>query len=364
MLNYQKRTDNLAERVSGSFDCAMITSLPSLQYFFNYKGESFERFCCGLVSMKNSKTALIVPKLDEPKAEKSSASNVFAWSDNEGYRSAFSKALAELGIRGVKFGCEDTTTFGMMQSVKKVTTAEFESVSGAISEMRLIKDEEEMEALRQSAKILRKVYKNMDRFLKVGISESAVATSIKAALKDYGADRADSCAVQSGANGAVPHQEVSEKKVRIGDFVVVDISITGPSGYFADYTRTFSMGKPSKEQSKVYEIVQRAQSSAIRAAIEGTEAGRVDAAARDIIESSGYGRYFFHRTGHGIGLEVHEAPWIRQGNEMKLRAGMAFTIEPGIYLAGKFGVRIEDNLLVEKSGTTNLTGLGHELVEL
>ncbi|MCL5067212.1 MAG: M24 family metallopeptidase, partial [Thaumarchaeota archaeon] len=172
------------------------------------------------------------------------------------------------------------------------------------------------------------------------------------------------CAVQSGANSAIPHHETSTRKIRKGDLVVVDISISGPAGYFADYTRTYSIGKPGKLQREVYEIVKKAQADAVEAAKSGVEAGLVDSAARSVIEKSGYGKYFFHRTGHGIGLEVHEAPWIRNGNQMKLLSGMAFTIEPGIYLSGKFGVRIEDNLLVEDSKTVDMTKLGHDLIEL
>ncbi|MDG6997975.1 MAG: M24 family metallopeptidase [Nitrososphaerota archaeon] len=363
-LNYKKRSENLRKSVNSSVDCVLISSLPNLKYFFDYRGESYERFCCGLISTKKEKSALIVPKLDEAKAEKGAADSVYPWTDSEGYKTAFLRALSDLGVHGGRFGCEDSLTFGSMQSIRKISSSRFESASSAISEIRQIKDEEERIALKQSAGILRRVYKDIDKFLKIGAREIDIALTIKNALREYGATNADFCAVQSGPNGAIPHQDTSSKKVKRGDFVVVDISITGPTGYFADFTRTFSIGTPSKLQQQIYEVVKRAQSSAIQKANANAEAGEVDAAARGVIDESGYGKYFFHRTGHGIGLEVHEAPWIREGNKMKLRSGMAFTVEPGIYLPQKFGVRIEDNLLVEDSGTTNLTGLDHELVEL
>lgn len=363
-MHYQKRAENLVRTISSKVDCGVLTSPPSLRYFFDYEGESFERFCCGLISTRNSKTALIVPKLDQAKAEKSSAQSVFSWTDSEGYESVLSRALSELGVNGKKLGCEDSSTFGFINSFRSVRESSFESISGAISDLRLIKDLDERKALLESAKILREVYRNIDQFVKEGTKESDAASEMKSELRKLGAENADFCAVQSGANSAIPHHETSTRKIRKGDLVVVDISISGPAGYFADYTRTYSIGKPGKLQREVYEIVKKAQADAVEAAKSGVEAGLVDSAARSVIEKSGYGKYFFHRTGHGIGLEVHEAPWIRNGNQMKLLSGMAFTIEPGIYLSGKFGVRIEDNLLVEDSKTVDMTKLGHDLIEL
>jgi Xaa-Pro aminopeptidase len=342
---------------------AIITTPANLRYFFGYVGESYERFCCGILS--EDRSALVVPKLDEAKAETSSVESVFAWSDNEGYEDAFKNAISESRAGNGPFGCEDGISFGMMQSITKAwRDVEFNSVSEKISGLRLRKDGEEIIALKNAARILRKAYEEMDDFLRIGKTENDAAFRIKKALKNYGADNADFCAVQSGKNGAVPHMQTSDKRIAKGDMVVVDISITEPSGYFADYTRTFVMGKPSARESKVYDVVRSAQEAGISAATKGASAGEPDNAARGIIEKAGFGENFFHRAGHGIGLEVHEPPWIRQGNEMKLEEGMVFTVEPGIYLFGKFGVRIEDNLLVGKSGTRNLTGLEHELVEL
>lgn len=363
-MDYKKRIQRLAEKLRSKGKCIVVTSLPNLKYFFDYPGKSFERFCCGLVSTADSKSVLVVPKLDDAKAEESAADNYFSWTDSEGYESALSKAFAEVGFREGELGCEDTISLGQMKAIEKVKGAHFESESESISAIRLIKDQDEIKALKEAARSLSRAYDNMDSFLKPGVKESDAASEIKKALKKFGAEEVDFCAVQSGSNGAIPHLETTEKKIKRGDMVVVDITITGKSGYFADYTRTFSIGKPSPLQKKVYEIVKEAQAAGIDEANSGSTAQDIDRATRRVIEKAGYAKYFTHRTGHGIGIEVHEPPWIKEGNEMELKPGMAFTVEPGIYLPGKFGVRIEDNLLIQEPSTINLTRLDHELVQL
>lgn len=346
-------------------DCVLVTSLANLRYFFNYNGASFERFCGGIVSLKEGKSALVVPKLDEEKTKSTSVDGVFPWTDTQGYEPLLEEALKSIGGKSRVFGCEDWITLYQMEEVRSVRAqARFESVSKSISDLRIIKSEDEVAALRDSASKLAKGYEKIPEIFKQGISEIEAAYEIKMALSDIGVPNVDFCGVQSGANSAIPHSLTSPKKLSRGDMVVVDISCTDESGYYADFTRTFCIGKASEEQRRVYETVKEAQSIGVKASKPNIPAKNIDREVRTVIQKSGFGDFFIHRTGHGIGLEVHEPPWITDSNSSKLKPGMAFTVEPGIYLPGKFGVRIEDNVVLNESANEDLTPVTHELIEV
>jgi len=367
-MNYEKRKKKLVTnltRKESQPDCILITSLPNLKYYFNYGGVSYERFCGGLISLESGKSALVVPKLDEGKTASSSVDGVFAWTDSEGYQPSLGAALKSIVGKSRTFGCEDWVTLYLMEAIKKVrAAAKFESISPAISAQRLIKEEEEIEALRSSSSKLGKGYEKIPEILKAGQSEIEVGYGIKKSLADLGAADVDFCAVQSGPNSAVPHSQTTQRKLSSGDMIVIDISCVDDSGYFADFTRTFSIGSPTEEQRKVYEVVKAAQSAGTSMAKPGIPGRAIDRNVRGIIEKASYGKYFVHRTGHGLGIEVHEAPWINEANASKLRSGMVFTVEPGIYLPGKFGVRIEDNIVLNPTGNENLTHVSHDLVQI
>lgn len=367
-MDFEKRkvklVKNLAKQGS-KVDYILITSVPNLKYYFNYGGASYERFCAGLISLKEGKSVVVVPKLDEGKTANSAADDIFPWTDSEGYGQALEKALVSIPGRSRNFGCEDWITLYLMESVKKVRAgAKFLSVSPSISDQRLIKDDEEIKALRSASENLSKGYEKLPEILKTGRSEVEAGFEIKKTLADFGASEVDFLAVQSGPNSSIPHSQTSQRKLSEGDMVVVDISCTDESGYYADFTRTFCVGKASDEQRRVYEVVKEAQSTGVRSAIPNTPAKNVDRDVRRVIETAGFGEFFVHRTGHGLGLEVHEPPWISSLNSSKLRPGMAFTVEPGVYIPGKFGVRIEDDVVTNSSGTENLTRVTHDLVEV
>jgi len=367
-LNFRNRTIKLTENLSkadSKIDCVLLTSLPNLKYYLNYPGISFERFCCGLISIETQKTALVMPKLDEGKSAQSSAENIFPWTDSQGYEGAFGDALKSIGTKSTNFGCEDWITLYLMESVRKVKhRARFQSISTTISDQRLIKSSEEIDSIRGSTSKLGKGYKLIPEILNERRTEIETSFEIKRALTNLGETEIDFCGVQSGPNSAIPHSLTSNRLLRSGDMVVVDISCTDESGYYADFTRTYSIGRASELQKKVYDVVKEAQSMGVMTSRPNILAKAVDGVTRTVIEKAGYGEYFVHRTGHGLGLEVHEAPWISASNSTRLRSGMIFTIEPGIYLPGKFGVRIEDNLVLSRSGNENLTHVSHDLTEI
>jgi Xaa-Pro dipeptidase len=189
----------------------------------------------------------------------------------------------------------------------------------------------------------------------------AISSQIERKIKESGGESVPFCLVLSGANSALPHGETSNRKVSENDVVLMDVGAVY-GGYYGDLTRTIFVGEATKKEKDIYDVVDQAQETAIRCVRPGIKAEEVDAAARKVMENAGYGKYFTHRTGHGIGLEVHEEPYIVQGNKTMLKPGMTFTIEPGIYFFKKFGVRIEDNIAVSQTKGRMLSRISKELV--
>jgi Xaa-Pro dipeptidase len=205
----------------------------------------------------------------------------------------------------------------------------------------------------------------MGEFLRPGRTEAEVAGDIERAIVAEGHTEAAFIIVGSGPNGASPHHDVSEREIRPGDVVVIDIGGPLGTGYNSDCTRTYAVGgEPPAEVRKVYDVLRRAQEAACASVRPGVTAESVDAVARSIIADAGFGPRFVHRTGHGIGLDVHEAPYIVGGNERLLEPGMAFSVEPGIYLDGEWGARIEDIVVVTEDGGDRLNGRPRDLVVL
>jgi Xaa-Pro aminopeptidase len=204
----------------------------------------------------------------------------------------------------------------------------------------------------------------MPEFLKVGRTEAEVGADITEAILAEGHTEAAFVIVGSGPNGASPHHSVSDRVIQRGDVVVIDIGGPIASGYNSDCTRTYAMGDPGDEVRETYAVLHAAQRAAVESVRPGATAESIDAAAREPIAAAGFGECFVHRTGHGIGLDVHEEPYIVGGNPLPLEEGMAFSIEPGIYQQGEWGARIEDIVIVTADGVESVNNRPHELVVL
>lgn len=227
------------------------------------------------------------------------------------------------------------------------------------------KGPEEVDALRRAGQAIDKVHARMAELLKVGASERAAASQIAAAIVEEGHTTADFVIVGSGPNGASPHHSVSDRIIEAGDTVVVDIGGSTDEGYCSDSTRTYVVGaEPSSEVLDYFDVLLAAQQAQCEYARPGVSAESVDRVGRTIISDGGYGAYFIHRTGHGIGLETHEEPYIVEGNQLDLEPGMAFSIEPGIYLPGRHGARIEDIVVTTDDGIERLNTTARELTRL
>lgn len=234
-----------------------------------------------------------------------------------------------------------------------------------IRELRMRKDAAELEQLRLAGAAIDRVHARVHEWLRPSRTEAEVAVDIAEAIVEEGHTLAKFVIVGSGPNGASPHHSVSDRVIERGDVVVVDIGGPLPSGYNSDCTRTYAVGEPSEPGvAAAYAALQAAQQASVDAVRPGVTCEQVDAAARSVLAESGLDQFFIHRTGHGIGLEVHEEPYIVGGNALPVEAGMTFSIEPGVYLPGQWGARIEDIVAVTDTGVESFNNQPHDLVVL
>jgi Xaa-Pro aminopeptidase len=242
--------------------------------------------------------------------------------------------------------------------------AEQSLAGAALRDLRVRKSPAEVDALRRAGQAIDRVHRRMAQFLRPGRTEREAAADIARAILDEGHVTVDFVIVGSGPNGASPHHGVSERVLEPGDPVVVDIGGTTAEGYCSDCTRMYCLGEPETDFRTYFLVLLEAQQAACAKAGPGVSAESVDAAARAVITEAGYGEAFIHRTGHGIGVESHEDPYIVAGNETLLEPGMAFSIEPGIYQPGRHGARIEDIVVVTDDGIERLNVTDRDLVVL
>ena len=344
-------------------DAFLITSEQNMRYFAGFSVFSIERFAAIIIPVEKSAPTIIVPKLEEEKTREQSAfKEVRSYDDSENPAVSLGKVIKQLKLEKTVFGVEGTLPFKFYKMLERYSSKiRTEDASTIFSQLRIIKSDDELRKMKKAADIVAEGINAGIEFIKPGVSELAISSEIERAIKENGGESIPFCIVLSGSNSALPHGSPSSRKVREKDVVLMDIG-TVYEGYYADLTRTVFVGKVANEQREVYNVVAEAQETAIKSVKPNVKAGEIDGSARKIIEKAGYGKYFTHRTGHGLGLEVHEEPYIAPCNETVLKPGMAFTIEPGIYLFGKFGVRIEDDIAVSKTRGKMLSTLSKELL--
>lgn len=317
----------------------IATTTVNFAYFTGAWVETFERFKAAVKCGDYS--AAVVPQLDAERV----GGNVFAYKDGEDPAEALRKATSRCDSSVVYV--DGGTTLRHFEIIKRaLPNAEFRLADEILREYRSVKRGDEIEKIKTAATKIRKVLEAVE--LTPGITEREVAFKIYSMLYEEGLHPGP-ILVQFGPNTALPHLEPTEKKLHRDEAVVLDISASY-RGYYGDLTTSFFFGEAPPQYAEIYNTVKEAQATALASAKPGVGAAEVDKAARAVIEARGYGRYFIHRTGHGLGLEIHEAPDISPNSPDVLKPGMVFTIEPGIYLPGKFGVRLEIDVVVEKDG--------------
>jgi Xaa-Pro aminopeptidase len=334
-----------------------------LRYLIGQGGGSFERLTALVVPAEGS-PALVVPKLeapgyaDVPLAEL--GVDVLTWVDGD-------DPYALVGDRLGKPDQVAVSDFAIalhVLALRQAMPAAEQVLAGPIvRELRMRKDAAEIAELRAAGAAIDRVHARVPEFLRAGRTEAEVGADIAAAIVEEGHAVADFVIVGSGPNGASPHHDVSDRVIESGDVVVVDIGGPLPSGFNSDSTRTYAVGEPRDADVRAtYAVLQEAQQAAVDAVRPGATAESIDAAARSVIAAAGFGDYFIHRTGHGIGLDVHEEPYIVAGNQLVLEPGMAFSVEPGIYQAGRWGARIEDIVIVTADGVESVNQRPHDLL--
>jgi len=343
-------------------DAFLVNSEPNMRYLAGFSTLAIERFVGLIVPVEESTPTVIVPRLEEQKAkEKSTFKGIRSYNDSENPARLLKQIIKENKLEKAVFGVEWTLAFRFYIMLAECSPKiKVKDASTIFSQLRCIKSHEELEKMKKAASIVGKGINAGIDFIKPGVNEASVSFEIEKTIKENGGESVPFCLVLSGSNSAIPHGETSSKKVMKQDVVLMDVGAVY-KGYYADLTRTVFVGEATKTQREIYNIVAKAQEAAIKAVKPSVKAEQVDAAARKTIEKAGYGDDFTHRTGHGLGLEVHEEPSITKDNKTVLQTGMTFTIEPGIYLAGKFGVRIEDNIVVSTKDRKLLSNLSRDL---
>lgn len=308
--------------------------------------------------------AIVVPAFEAVKVEGTAIGmDVFPYTDEEGYAAAFQNACAALELAGCVIGAEafkmrlvEVRLLEQYAPGCRIVPAE-----DVLAELRMRKDEHELEQMRRAIAITERALRATMDQVKTGMTEQELAALLMTEmLRGGGEGMSFPPIVVAGPNAASPHATPSDRPIQPGETIIVDCGVT-VGGYAADITRTFTIGELEPDMARVYEVVRAANSAGRAAARPGVSAEEVDRATRAVIEEAGYGEFFTHRTGHGLGLETHEPPYIVAGNEQILEPGMTFTVEPGIYMPGRGGVRIEDDVLVTSGGAESLTTFTREL---
>lgn len=331
----------LAKVLRKGYDAVVLASGPNFFYITQKSIETYERPLLLLAS--ENEEYLIAPKLDEERLKDLETTASYFYEDSEDPYQRLSEMLRNSSIlKGtIKIGLDAKVSFSIYKKLSRVIpNAVFDDATEAFQTARAEKEENELAMIHRASGILDKLLDEARNVLNQGVTEAEVRFKLMQKAYELGASSVDFIAIQSGENSAIPHQEYSLRKIKLGDIIVADL-VVSYNNYYADLTRVFVLGKPNNEQIEVYNIVKEAMEKGVNECTPGRPASEIDNIVRNYIEVKGYGKFFTHRTGHGLGIEVHERPYISKSSLDVLTKGNVFTVEPGIYLPGKFGVRIE-----------------------
>ncbi len=340
----------------------VITPGYDLRYLVGSRAQTFERLTA-LVLPADGPATIVVPRMELASLKESAVPDldvtVRDWVDGD---DPYALVADALGGGPVDVAVTDAMPALHLLPLAGVLGAVPVLATDVLRTLRMLKDPAEIDALTTAGAAIDRVHARVPEFLAPGRTEADVAADIAEAIVAEGHSEVAFIIVGSGPHGADPHHECSDRELQAGDVVVVDIGGPYEPGYNSDSTRTYSIGEPDPEVARRYAVLQRAQQAAVAAVRPGVTAEQVDAAARDVLAADGLAEYFVHRTGHGIGLSVHEEPYIVAGNDLPLQEGMAFSVEPGIYFPGEWGARIEDIVIVTADGALSVNNQPHDLV--
>lgn len=360
-VDYSSRAARAREAMAHQgFDLLAIGPGSNLFYFTGIHAMATERLYLMLLPVKGDPFVLL-PDLEKLAAsEHASYFDVRGWTDSEGYEDILHRSFPS-GARTI--AVDNYLASQFLLDVQQIAPqAKYMRGSEITGPLRIKKGEDEIRLMKQAAANADSALDTLKALRWSGRREVDIQQDVQRLLTEHGQSHMEFCIVGSGPNGAKPHHHTGDRTIQSGDVVVLDFG--GPfEGYHSDMTRMLLVdgGTPDPEYFTVHEVVNSARSAAHAAARVGATCEEVDAAARRVISDAGYGDYFVHRTGHGIGIDLHEDPYIREGNAMRLDVGMAFSIEPGVYLPGRFGVRIEDIAIMTEGGSENINLSSHDV---
>ncbi len=358
---YSRRLAAAADAAADSgVDAILITPGADMTYLCGYEALPLERLTC-LIVQPGKDAAIVVPELEVMAAEASPVGRlgleILPWKETKNPHRVVAKALGGARKTTVTPQMWASHVFALQSAVPLGRFA----ADRIVGQLRMRKSDAEITALMEAGAAIDRVHSHVSSLLRPGRTEREVGADIAELILAEGHRSVDFVIVASGPNAASAHHELSDRVLEAGDPIVVDIGGTMPSGYCSDCTRTYSLGSPPEEFLVAYESLRGAQHRAVEHARPGVSCASVDAAAREVLTADGLGDAFVHRTGHGIGLETHEEPYIVAGNDLPIEAGFAFSIEPGFYLPGRFGARIEDIVIATADGVVSCNNETHSL---
>jgi len=338
----------------------LVAPRPDLLYLAGYAPVAITERLTMLVLQTGRDPAMILPSLERPDAEHAASAGTIAlteWSDGSDPYAAAAPLLDPAGSYAISDSAWALQLLGLQEALPGTR---YVSMTSALPMLRAVKDDDELERLSAAGAAADATFQEILKVRFAGRKETEVAADLASLLMDHGHSQVDFTVVGSGPNGANPHHEAGDRTIQDGDMIVLDFGGL-KDGYGSDTSRTIHVGEPTDEEREVHDIVRGAQQAGFEAVRPGVACQAIDRAARRVIADAGYGGQFIHRTGHGIGLTTHEPPYMVEGETHALKPGMCFSIEPGIYLSGRFGVRIEDIVTVTRDGGRRLNHTAREM---
>ena len=346
-------------------DVLLLSVGADLPWLIGYEAMPLERLTM-LVLPRDGEATLVVPRLEAPRVvERDDLFTLCPWDETDDPLDLVAGLTGPAGVAAVG---DRTWAQFLVGLVERLPATSFRRGSEVTSPLRAVKDGAEIEALARASAAVDRIAADLQggAIPLVGRTEAEVSADLGRRIRAEGHHRVNFAIVAAGENAASPHHEPGDRVIRPGEIVLCDFGGTMPAdggaGYCSDITRCVHLGEPPAELSEMYEVLQQAQAAGVAAATVGRPAEEVDAATREVIDEGGYGAWFIHRTGHGIGVEEHEDPYIVSGNDQPLEVGNAFSIEPGIYLPGRWGARLEDIVVATAAGPRSLNRVDHGLV--
>lgn len=351
MSIYEERLAQLTEHLKlHGYRGVMIHDPANIFYYTGFNSDPHERFMALFIDVVKNERAFFVPALDKDAAEEASLIRpIVPISDEQLPFDVVKETLPRLsGKFGIEYRAVNVERFHLL--TETYPQLELTNIQPFINEARMQKSPEEIEALKEALRIIEKVLEDGIQKVRIGMTESELVGELEQLMRVHGADGPSfSTIVLSGPKSALPHGSPGDRAFQKGDYLLIDFGVM-KNGYCSDITRTFIIGEASERQREIYETVQRSNEAGMKAVEARARYQTFDDAARNVIEEAGYGEYFNNRVGHGIGIELHEEPSVHANNEDRAKVGNVFTIEPGIYIPGEGGVRIEDTVAVGEDG--------------